>query len=110
MGAVRPPDKYDDWFPGAGAFKRAYPDDEESAFACFDAWSACSTEYQGTEDARYRFDKVARDHGGHELTVEIMYLTGKTPCIEGSQHTVPSTSGRGHSDQGRIGPCVPQAN
>ena len=61
MGAVRPPDDYEDWFPGAAAFKREHPDDEERAFACFDAWSACSlTEYKDTEDARCKFDRSQR--------------------------------------------------
>ena len=98
MGAVRPPDDYDDWFPGAAAFKREYPDDEERAFACFDAWSACSlTEYKGSEDARCKFDQVAADYDGPELTVGMLYSRARRRALKVLNTLYPATSGRDRS-------------
>src|SRR5439155_22310639 len=47
MGKAFPPDDYNHWISGAAAYKRAFPDDAEAAFQCYDAWSACSSKYQG---------------------------------------------------------------
>jgi hypothetical protein len=64
MGAVRAPDNYSEWVSGAAAFKRAYPDDIEAAFQCFDTWSACSEKYQGTVATRRKFDQVPVEYAG----------------------------------------------
>ena len=85
MGAVRPPDDYEDWFPGAAAFKREHPDDEERAFACFDAWSACSlTGYKDTEDARCKFDRVPADYDGPAIpvTVAMLYSAARRRAVK----------------------------
>jgi hypothetical protein len=74
MGLVRPPDNYGEWASGAAAFKRAFPDDPETAFKCFDAWSACSSKYEGTEAARRKFDQVPRDYEGVAVPITVDML------------------------------------
>jgi hypothetical protein len=83
MGAVRPPDEYDDWYPGAAAFKRAYPDDLERAFLLFDTWSSSSTKYEGPDDARNKFNHVPAEYEGHaiEVVVGMLYARAKRRAI-----------------------------
>jgi hypothetical protein len=64
MGTVRSPDEYGEWVAGAAAFKRAFPEDQEAAFQCFNAWSACSRKYPGTRAAQEKFDEMTTDYGG----------------------------------------------
>jgi hypothetical protein len=78
MGKVFPPDDYSNWMSGAGAYKRAFPDDHETAFQCFDAWSACSSKYQGTKAARAKFDEVAADYEGTAAPVTLEMLDWRT--------------------------------
>jgi len=60
---------------GAGACKRAFPDDEEAAFALFDAWSACSIkEYDGSEATRKKFDEVPIEYDGEAIPVMLGML------------------------------------
>lgn len=89
MGAVRSPDAYGEWMSGAAAFKRAFPDDIEAAFQCYDAWSACSSKYEGTkyegteaesteaegtEATRRKFDQVPADYDGPAIPVQLEML------------------------------------
>jgi hypothetical protein len=74
MGAVRPPDDYGEWVSGAAAFKRAILDDNEAAFQCHDAWSACSSKYEGTEATRRKFDQVPADYEGAAVPVTLGML------------------------------------
>jgi hypothetical protein len=74
MGTVFPPDDYNHWMSGAAAYKRALPNDPEAAFLCFDAWSACSSKYQGTQAARAKFDDVAADYEGTAAPVTLEML------------------------------------
>jgi hypothetical protein len=74
MGMVRPPDEYGEWVSGAAAFKRAFPGDEGAAFQCFDAWSACSKEYEGSEAARRKFDQVPAEYEGAAAPVTLEML------------------------------------
>jgi hypothetical protein len=74
MGAVRPPDGYRDWITGAAAYKRALPSDEEGAFECFDTWSAQSTKYGGSAEARRKFDQVPVEYAGSAIPVTIEML------------------------------------
>jgi hypothetical protein len=74
MGAVRAPDNYSEWVSGAAAFKRAYPDDDEAAFRCFDTWSACSEKYQGPEATRHKFDEVPAEYSGAAVPVTLDML------------------------------------
>jgi hypothetical protein len=74
MGAVRPPDEYGEWMSGAAAFKRAFPDDFETACQCFDVWSACSTKYGGTEATRRKFDQVPIEYDGAAVPVTLEML------------------------------------
>jgi hypothetical protein len=78
MGAVQPPDQYRDWIAGAAAFKRAFPDDAEAAFQCFDAWSAQSTKYAGPEETRRKFDQVPAEYAGSAIPVTIEMLHWRT--------------------------------
>jgi hypothetical protein len=78
MGTVRPPDDYGEWVSGAAAFKRAFPDDIEAAFQCFDAWSACSSKYQGAEATRRKFDQVPVDYDGTAAPVTLDMLHWRT--------------------------------
>jgi hypothetical protein len=64
MGAVRAPDDYGEWAAGAAAFKRAFPEDTEAAFRCFDVWSACSTKYADAQASRKKFDEISVDYEG----------------------------------------------
>ena len=75
MGSVRPPDDYGEWMSGAAAFKRAFPDDLESAFDCYDAWSACSSKYECMEPTRHKFDQVPADYAGlaAPLTLDMLH-------------------------------------
>ena len=75
MGAVRPPDDYGEWVSGAAAFKRAFPDNVESAFDCYDAWSACSSKYEGGGATRTKFDQVPVDYDGvaDPVTVDMLH-------------------------------------
>ena len=68
------PDDYGEWVAGAAAFKRAFPEDNESAFRCFDAWSACSAKYPGSHAARSKFDEVTADYEGTALPVTLDML------------------------------------
>jgi hypothetical protein len=54
LGTVRPPDDYGEWASGAAAFKRAFPDDMEFAFQCYDVWSATSGEATTSPQTRSR--------------------------------------------------------
>jgi hypothetical protein len=74
MGKMYPPDEYSNWMSGAGAFKRAYPDDPEVASQCYDAWSACSSKYQSAQAARAKFDEVAADYEGTAAPVTLEML------------------------------------
>jgi hypothetical protein len=74
MGAVLSPDLYGDWMSGAAAFKRAFPDNIEAAFVCFDAWSASSAKYAGTEAARRKFDQVPAQYTGPAVPVTLSML------------------------------------
>jgi hypothetical protein len=74
MGAVRPPDDYGEWASGAAAFKRAIPDDNEAAFECYDAWSACSSKYESTEATRRKFDQVPAHYEGTAVPVTLDML------------------------------------
>jgi hypothetical protein len=75
MGAVRPPDRYQDWIAGAAAFKRALSGDEEGAFQCFDTWSAQSVKYRGPEETRRKFDQVPAQYAGSAIamTTEMLH-------------------------------------
>ena len=75
MGKLRSSDDYGEWVAGAAAFKRAFPDDFEAAFRCFDAWSTCSTKYPGTDPARRKFDQVTADYEGTAapLTLDMLH-------------------------------------
>ena len=75
MGSVRPPDNYGEWMSGAAAFKRAFPDDLELAFDCYDAWSACSSKYECMEATRHKFDQVPADYAGlaAPLTLDMLH-------------------------------------
>ena len=75
MGKLRSSDDYGEWVAGAAAFKRAFPDDFEAAFHCFDAWSTCSTKYPGTDPARRKFDQVTADYEGTAapLTLDMLH-------------------------------------
>ena len=75
MGTVRPPDNYGEWVSGAAAFKREFPDDIEAAFQCFDAWSACSDKYQGTEATRRKFEEVPADYDGGAVPVTLAHAS-----------------------------------
>jgi hypothetical protein len=74
MGALRPPDDYGEWVSGAAAFKRAFPDDIEAAFECFDTWSACSPKYGSMEATRQKFDQVPLDYEGTAIPVTVEML------------------------------------
>jgi hypothetical protein len=74
LGAVRPPNDYSEWISGAAAFKRAFPDDIDAAFQCFDAWSACSAKYGGTEPTRRKFEEVPADYDGGAVPVTLGML------------------------------------
>src|SRR5262249_17592256 len=74
MGTVRAPDDYGEWVSGAGAFKRAFLDDIEAAFRCFDTWSACSPKYKGKEATRHKFDQVPADYEGTAIPVTLEML------------------------------------
>jgi hypothetical protein len=78
MGAVRRPDDYGEWVSGAAAFKRAFPNDTEAAFECFDAWSACSTKYEGKEATRGKFEQVPADYQGIAAPVTLEMLHWRT--------------------------------
>ena len=78
MGNVLPPDDYNHWMSGAGAFKRAFPGDPEAAFTCFDAWAACSSKYQGSQAAHSKFDEVAADYEGTAAPVTLEMLHWRT--------------------------------
>jgi hypothetical protein len=84
MGAARPPDEYDDWYPAAAAFKREYPNDEERAFLLFDAWSSCSSKYEGPDDTRKKFDQVPAQYEGHaiEVVVGMLYARAKRRALK----------------------------
>jgi hypothetical protein len=85
MGAARPPDEYDDWYPAAAAFKREYPNDEERAFLLFDAWSSCSkTKYEGPDEARKKFDYVPAEYVGPaiEVVVGMLYARAKRRALK----------------------------
>src|SRR5262249_24226089 len=56
------------------AFKRAFPDDIEAAFVCFDAWSASSAKYKGTVAARSKFDQVPAKYTGPAIPVTLRML------------------------------------
>jgi Primase C terminal 2 (PriCT-2) len=75
MGRVRPPDDYNEWMSGAAACKRAFPDDMDIAFECFDTWSARSSKYDGSETARKKFDAVPTEYKGQaiEVTLEMLH-------------------------------------
>jgi hypothetical protein len=75
MCTVRPPDTYGEWFPMAAACKRAFPNDNETAFRCFDIASACSQKYGGREAARKKFDEVPAEYDGDakEVTLEMLH-------------------------------------
>jgi hypothetical protein len=74
MGTVRPPDEYGEWVSGAAAFKRAFPDDNEAAFQCHDAWSACSSKYNSPETTRQKFDEVPAHYEGTAAPVTVDML------------------------------------
>jgi hypothetical protein len=75
MCAVRPPDEYGEWYPMAAACKRAFPNDQEAAFQCFDVGSACSSKYGGSDVARKKFDEVPAEYHGDakEVTLEMLH-------------------------------------
>jgi hypothetical protein len=79
LGAVFPPDQYGDWMPGAGAFKRRFPDNPAAALQCFDVWSACSDKYDGPEATRQKFDQVSAEYSGSAapVTVEMLHCRGR---------------------------------
>jgi hypothetical protein len=74
MGAVRSPDAYGEWVSGAAAFKRAFPEDNEAAFQCFDVWSACSSKYLDAEATRAKFDVVPAVYEGTAVPVTLDML------------------------------------
>jgi Primase C terminal 2 (PriCT-2) len=74
MGTVRAPDEYGEWISGAAAFKRAFPSDNEAAFQCYDAWSACSSKYQDGETTRQKFDQVPTEYKGTAAPVALEML------------------------------------
>jgi hypothetical protein len=86
MGAVLPPDDYTNWMSSAGAFKRAFPNDEEAAWACFNVLSGYSFEdkNQTTEaERRKKFDEVSAEYEGEAVAVTIDMLHGRTRrCAE----------------------------
>jgi hypothetical protein len=62
MGLVRPPDDYGEWMSGAAAFKRAFLDNLEAAFECYDV-----------RPLRGRLGNLARSSGDQRrLAVEIL--------------------------------------
>jgi hypothetical protein len=74
MGSVRPPDEYGEWMSGAAAFKRAFPGNVEAAFDCYDAWSRCSSKYDGIAATRKKFDQVPVDYEGVAAAVTVDML------------------------------------
>jgi hypothetical protein len=74
MGAVRPPDDYGEWMSGAAAFKRAFPDDNEAAFQCYDAWSPRSSKYKDSQTTRQKFDEVPIEYEGTAAPVTLDML------------------------------------
>lgn len=75
MGTVRSPDDYGEWVSGAAAFKRAFSDDIEAAFQCYDVWSACSSKYDGSEATRRKFDQVPTNYDGpaEPVTLDMLH-------------------------------------
>jgi hypothetical protein len=74
MGTARAPDDYGEWVAGAAAFKRAISGNTEAAFQCFDAWSACSTNYPGSRVARDKFDEMTADYEGTAAPLTLAML------------------------------------
>src|SRR5215831_5283987 len=86
MGAVRPLNDYTEWMSSAGACKRAFSDDEEAAFTCFDTLSACSPPkiYKDADAARKKFDQVSLEYDGDKIpvTLDILHARAKRRAIE----------------------------
>jgi putative DNA primase/helicase len=80
MGAVRPLDDYVEWMSAAAACKRAFPDDEEAAFICFNTLSACSPPelYKDANAARKKFDEVPVEYDGDKIPVDLGMLHTRT--------------------------------
>ena len=93
MGALRAPDDYGEWVAGAAAFKRAFPEDNEAAFRCFDAWSACSTKYPGSHAARSKFDEVTADYEGTAVPVTLDMLHWRARAPRRGGHSCPILAG-----------------
>jgi hypothetical protein len=59
----------------AAACKRAFPNDNETAFQCFNVGSACSQKYGGRDAARKKFEEVPAEYDGDakEVTLEMLH-------------------------------------
>jgi hypothetical protein len=113
LGAVRPPDQYQEWVAGAAAFKRALPDDADAAFQCYDTWSSQSTKYCDEEKTRRKFDQVPAEYNGsaRPVTVEMLHWRARRRAEKVIRTVFATTAGStlppGRSDAGSAPPRRP---